>query len=356
MDFLNFLGDPVTLIGSLIVIFAAGYYIYSQQKQMKESGLPPGEYINEVLLQGHITWVLVFILFVSIAESLMAASIHPGGQQQINVAARFVAHLSVNMSGTLMNIMLAQRIVELVMSFNFLMDNKKAQDPRYYMLLIIKIVNIGWVGFAALGIPYLNYITIAQGLGELQNAKWAVRELLGQNLMYIYQAQGLPADYSPLSNLSYIMFASLGAMIVHYMLAIYDGFSAVASRLERELESPVKVMNLQEDIRRFATNPSEGIKYLISMAGHQRDKNDMSNIANQIVSSFASLEASKRAKIARNLATFVSRWKSLEANERGGKQNDAARRTLIDETLTFFRKSSAAGGLDRALSNRRRGE
>lgn len=347
-------GDPITLMASVMVLLGSGYFLYMQGKKMKDSGLNASDYINEVLLEGHLLWVLILIFIVSIAESLLAASIHPGGQQQINVAARFVAHFAINMGGTIMNIMLAQLVVQFLVSLNFIMDTKKSQDVRYYLLTIIRLTNILWVGFCAMYIPYFNYMTIAQGLGELQNAKWAVRELFGQNLTLIYQAHELGADYKALANLSYIMFASLGAMIVHYMLALYDGFSAVEKRLERELNNPGQLKpGFQEDVRRYTRNPSEGIRYLITMAGNQRDKADINTIVNSIVASYANLSIQKRSKIAINLGRIVSRWKSIEAEERGGTANTSKRAALTSETKDFFRKSHTDGGLDRALSNRR---
>jgi hypothetical protein len=367
MDFSSIFSDPASLVGSLLVIGGLIFFIVTENKKIAQSGLGTGEYINDVLLEGHIKWIIYLLLFISAAEALVAASIHPIAQalnpdlpvvpqHPLNVPARFITHLGINLGGTLMNIILPNRIVDLVLSFDFIFHKKKSNDPRYYMLSILKVIQVVWIGFAAFYIPYLNYMTIAQGLGELQMATWAIIDLFspitGKDLTLVYQYYGYSGDLNPMTLLSYVMFAALGAFLVHMILGGYDGMHAVVSRLERDLESPEKIKGLNDDIKKFATNPTEGIKYLISKVGNARDRADAANIVSIIVSKFSTLTPQKRSRIAINLARFVQRWRTMEGAG-STPRNDRARRTLTTETKDFFRKSSTAGGLDRALSNRR---
>jgi len=355
-QFFSFM-DPIALVGSLLVVVALVFLLYNENKKINESGLNTGDYINEVLLEGHAKWVLFFITLVSAAEALLAASIHPVGQPTVNTIARFTTHFAVNLGGSLMNIMVAHKISELVQSFDFLLDKKKANDPRHYMLLVFRLVAVFWVFFAAYYIPYLNYLTIAQGLGQFQMARWAVTEFLspitGTDLSLVYQAYGYPPDFNPLEHLDYLMFASLGAMLTHYILGLYDSISAVIARLDRSLNPVVgAVSSYNQDVKKYTQNPADGIRYLIMKVGTNQDRQNVKQIVDEIVTNFSGLSPKLRSRIGINLSNLVSRWKTFE----GGKNQDRKSgpgRTLVDDTLAFFRRSSKSGGLDRALSTRR---
>lgn len=357
MDFLQGI-DPLTLMGSILVFIAIGYYIWTEKKKLDESGLPIGEYITGVLLQGHVLWILIALIGICAAEAVFAASIHTG--TAVNPIARFFAHGSTAFGGMVMNILFAERVAEFLAAFGFLFDAKKINDPRRYILLFTEIVGLAIVGFAALYVPYLLYVTIASGLGELQNAEWAFWELpiwhfFGVDLRQEYVNAGFPVNYRPLEHLSYPMFASYGMMLVHYIFAGYDGWHAVRSRYKAELDGvPATRKNdsFQEDVRNYASNPSEGIRYLVTMAGNSRDKGNIQDIVRDIVLQYQKQRPPIKAKIATNLAKQVQRWKSYEAETRG-KDNPTKRKALTDDTHALFRKSMSAGGLERALSNRR---
>lgn len=361
--FVNLFSNPMATFGTIAVIVVLGFWIYTENKKRLESGLSTGDYINMVLLEGHAMWVIYLILFVCVAEAALAASIHPEcqgvDQHPINVPARFVAHFAINIAGTLMNIMLAQLVTQFISSMSFLTSAKKSMDFRYWMLAVMRLVQIVWVAFAAYYIPYFNYITIAQGLCELQNARWAFTELTSfitrKDLSLVYEYYRLGRDYEPLSHLSYVMFASFGAVLAHYILAIFDGISATIMQIERDINGlgSKGVNSFQDDHRRFASNPSEGIRFLIDRAGGRSDKQDVNNIVQSIVAAFTPLDPRKRSQIGVTMSRLVQKWRSLEAGERGGRLNQNARKALIDETRDFFRRSHRAGGLDRALSSQR---
>ena len=120
----------------------------------KNSDKNLGELINFIFLREKVTFNVVGMIFINVAEAFMAASISPPGEMPINPVARFLGHLVVALVG-----------ISLALSSMAALSKVKVAKEGKGGLVVKAMFTLG----LALFVPYLNALLIASGLREVNN-------------------------------------------------------------------------------------------------------------------------------------------------------------------------------------------
>jgi len=374
MDFLN--ENTAVLIGSLVIFGIIGFWFYQLHKKIKKSGLTLTEYINDVLLAQHMSFVLFVLVVLNISEAVYAASI-PETEKYLNPVARFFAHGGIQLVSIIMMVSLPQQIAELIddSKFIFSKSKKTRNDANRWMIWVSQLFIITLVAVTSISIPIINFYVIAAGLDERQVALWALQELAGYRLEESYIYYGLSKDYNPFLGephtgnmaLSYPMWAGMVLVYVHLALGLLDGVVALKRKLKRPYEEGLGTTETaservgsrtptQRELEKIKRNPEEALEYLIQKVGGPRNTKNIDQKIEDYLDIFEDLDRREKNSISNKMGQLVASWQQLDEDESAKKFSERIikRRDqeLTKQTLEFFRKSPKAGGFGRPLSRR----
>lgn len=181
----------VTTIVAAIVVGIIGYALY--KLRMKHPDRSLGDTINYIFLSDTTTFAVVSLIAVNVFEGIMAASIPSRpGEVDIQPIARFGGHLFISLIAIAFGLASIGALVKL--------KHVKGWGNR---------AEVGFIALvcfaAAMYIPYLNILLIAQGLGQLDQLAYVTRfNLTGFKYM------------------TYPMASSTIMWVLHYILMIAD--------------------------------------------------------------------------------------------------------------------------------------
>lgn len=157
-----------------------------------------GDLINFVFLRDKVTFNVLGMIFVNVAEAFMAASISPPGEIPINPLARFMGHLVVAIVG-----------ISLALSGMAALAKVKLAKDNRFNLWIKAITTV----VLALMVPYLNAMLIAAGLKEINNFAHFVHGDITGAMMHS----------------SYAMNATMIMTLMHYIFFGVDAVGILSS-------------------------------------------------------------------------------------------------------------------------------
>lgn len=201
---MNYLISMILGLGLVLAIIA---WIWWLKKKNPEMTL--GEVFSKILLREKFTTVILSVILINVAEAIMAASISPKGEIPVSPVARMLTHFTIAFAGIFFGIWLPSTIRGLLIG--------GTKDIKNFGKLFLVVVV---VGLSALFFPYLNALLISGGLKETH---------LFARILHGNFTGGF-------IHMSYVMQATVCALLAHYCLVLADGIMILASS-KKELES-----------------------------------------------------------------------------------------------------------------------
>lgn len=212
------------LAGATLAAFIAWAY-YATKRENK----PFGEVWNVMVVHQVESFLVVVTLMLFLAEAVLAATVHPPGEFPPPAIARFLSHFTISLAGMAANITLMKQFARI-----FEKDIDRVS-------LVARILLVFSLGMLAVGVPIMNGLFIAAGMGEdlkfylfLQdffNPFCSDSELADMVIKY----GGNPSEYRTYGAMPYALKVNVGLMYVHIFIAIIAGLFNLASQDRRKL-------------------------------------------------------------------------------------------------------------------------
>lgn len=339
----------ITIAGIVILLGLVGWVVWLKYKNPE---ITIGEVINILVLKEKVSIFIFANIIVNLASAIVAASIHPHGEAQVNTFARLLVHGSISLAGIVCNI-IAPVLVILVLEEISEQRSKKKKEASWFkaggMFFLTLVLAFGSIAF-----PLLNLSIIAGGLRELDKLYCLINYCQGYGGMYAFQ------------QMTYIMQAEVGAMIAHYFLAAVDALwiaiSPHAAMQEAIRQSVVETAkgskggggskadknvdkNKEKKEKKDADNLEAGIIYMLKRRGY-KDKalNDKVELANKTIDKMSAANRNKVAQAAAKLVSDIKTWDDSKEKKEASAEKVQEKNQLFDKRIyDLFAGSDASG-------------
>jgi hypothetical protein len=332
--------ESFVLIGlGLGTLVALGFILYTIKKSNPNASL--GDLINILLLREKVTIFIVGAIVANFAEGLMAASIHPVGEQQVNPLARYLVHTTISLVGIVCMLYLPNLLK--------VMASEKDASRRKGMYLLALSLLIGAVMF-----PFLNLLVMAGGLKEVDYLIWMLR--------FWHPAGGL---YS-FEQMSYVLQGSVAATFAHFFLMFIDGLFVVTSthkdvqvnidpanagKIEepRDKAKDIVSKNQAKKEENDLSQAEDSIQFLVRRLGTY--ESDLESKVKSLYNRFLTLDDGPRIKLSATLAALkadISSFDSLKKDMADDKKS-AKEIEFQSKIYKLFADPPSKGGLGQTL-------
>lgn len=302
------------VVGLAVVLGIGGIIWYSRTKH---PDMTIGDLINLAIVREKVSVFVFMNILINIAEGMAAAGIHPPGEEDVIFVARLFVHFAISFVAITSNIMAP---IMISMAWGIRKDKNK-RGRLAVMLFLITMLLIG-----ALGLPFLNLLIIAGGLGHTDTLMWFIKYF----------------DTSAWEAMPYILKATIGATFVHYLLATTDASwvmlnpsAAMSEAISKSLEdlggkkssgkkkdkkSSVdknKEKKDEQDIK----NVEDSILFTLRRYGYKGNK--LTNMVRECNKVFDNMDERRRTDVANRLAKIVSDIQSWDNSDLKKNATDA---------------------------------
>ena len=193
----------------------------------KNPELTFGDIVNNLFLREKVSVFIITCFIINFAEALMAASITPSGEVQVNPLARILSHMVIAIAAITCGLMLPTFFADL-----FAKESKKRAATLFIFIMAV---------FGTIALPYINVLLIANGLKQTQLLSLYILDLNPFNDMSsYYQSIGLSPMFSPSGAMQYPMITSIYVTFAHYFLVVLDGAFIIYNKKEDKKEDKDK--------------------------------------------------------------------------------------------------------------------
>lgn len=224
------------ILGLSITIFL-GFLIWRITTISKKNGDSIGETLNQFLLQEGELLLIVILILCYLSEAMIATSLHPKDEMIIDVAARFVSHISINLLGFLTSALATKFLIDFFKSLKYLskdIDSKghTIRKANWALPIVLGMLSFIFL-FSSFIIPYYNANIIAVGLDKSHEFEYAVNQIMffWKNDAQVAREFGYDAHMSVGKILGYNMLASFVVFIAHLLGSIAEGLLASLNNL-----------------------------------------------------------------------------------------------------------------------------
>lgn len=215
--------NSVALILGLITLSGIGWWMYKLKKNNPDMKL--GELLASWAVDETETIMMTVVLAMFLFSAILAATLQPPGENPPNVLARLGIHLVISFAGMACTL---TAVRDAATVFKKDIDNIQRVFSIFIFILVTGI---------SMGVPLLNLILIAAGLGEdLRVQLFLIDWLRSENTYQIALANaGLSKDFNSWNAMSYLLKAEAVATIIHYLLTILEAFRNIADPARRKM-------------------------------------------------------------------------------------------------------------------------
>lgn len=189
----------------LLIIVGLIFIFITLRKMPQNKGKELGKIIAEQFLLYPYSFLLVVDMLLAVAEAGFAASI---GDHFVNPVFRFVGHFTLLVASMFSTINFGKECRRFAVAV--LEKNWVALGPRFTLIIMYLLMSAG--------LPFLNAIIIANGLGQMTEVQLALTSLTSNEDQFILAATlaGKDMPYAPWQSLNYAMLVTLVMTVVHY--------------------------------------------------------------------------------------------------------------------------------------------
>jgi len=224
------------ILGLSITIFL-GILIWRITAISKKNGDSIGETLNQFLLQEGELMLIVILILCYLSEAMVATSLHPKDEMIIDVAARFISHISINLFGFLTSALATKFIIEFFKSIKYFSKDVDSKGVTIRKSNAALPLTLGMLSalflFASVIIPYYNANIIAVGLGRAHEFEYAVHRILffWSNNAQVARQFGYDPNIAVGQILGYNMLACFVVFITHLLGSVGEGLLASLNSL-----------------------------------------------------------------------------------------------------------------------------
>lgn len=214
----------IGIIIGIAILIALGFLIAKLMKNPQNKGKELGLIVGELMIAYPMTWFFGFILFITLAEAFLAASL---SSETASPLARIMMHTGMG----LLSVFAAMVWIKELHNLGSDVKAKEYKDASIsFGLMVI-------TGFLTFFTPLLNLVVIANNLDQIQHLTLLVQRFtpwipLRTYYAGVYSAGFDVATYNPLQAMNDVMIATVGGTIVHIMLIIWEGLKIARSKRE----------------------------------------------------------------------------------------------------------------------------
>lgn len=353
---------------------------------LKKKEMTLSEYLKQTFHRDWTVLILGFLAFLCLGEGLFAAFIKGTGTE-VNVFARFIAHVTVSLMSIVFSIGTPKMMVDTIEVFLEMRGDKKKRKPITYLLLIWNTLAVFFLITCALFVPFINLYIISVGIGKTQEMWFAFNEWILQRDLYdVYlqlvdiqhpnwerKRQELFAyNYNPLIDMGYMGAASFLIYIVHILVALADGvitasqaiyekyqnkFGDSSNRTKRAYkkykEEKTSSKKKKEERKEQALDePEKIIEDLLLFMDTYEDDDERGKKVNQLTEIFTQdLLDNQQTRIATKMAERISdidNYYDLE-DDREDSKNQKMKSDIQNKIARLFRTSPERGGFGQAI-------
>lgn len=310
---------PTMWIGLGFLAITLGWVVWMKYQSPDDT---LGDIFGKLLFREKFTIFLGLTFLINIGEGVMAASIHPVGQMPVNELARILTHLSISLV-SIVSAMWAARLL-----FDVFTAPKDEERSKYWL----RWCAFGITTFAAVFLPYLNLIIISGGLQETHH------------LQALLRGEGAVAY----NNMSYVMQASCGASVAHYLLITIDAIYTlyVDQGGDTTLNVNERINNRSRKEQQEALdNFEDHVRYLLVRYSYKNNKlaNKISTAKNKYDAMGKTAHKVSLAFKCAELVVQIKKWDSEQAHKLSGDEKKAAKKRFLKKIFELF-KASPNGG------------
>lgn len=195
----------ISALMGLLIIVGLIFIFITLRKMPQNKGKELGKIIAEQFLLYPYSFLLVVDMLLAVAEAGFAASI---GDHFVNPVFRFVGHFTLLVASMFSTINFGKECRRFAVAA--LEKNWVALGPRFTLIVLYLVMSAG--------LPFLNAIIIANGLGQMTEVQLALISLTSNEDEFILAATlaGKDMPYAPWQALNYAMLVTLVMTVVHY--------------------------------------------------------------------------------------------------------------------------------------------
>ena len=343
----------ITLVGLAILAGLVGWVAWLK---WKNPDITVGEVINILVLKEKVSIFIFGNIIVNLASAIVAASIHPQGEAEINTLARLLVHGSISVAAIVCNIIWPVLVILVSEEISNQRKKDKKKDRSYTKaggLIFLTIV----LAFGSVGFPLLNLSIIAGGLREVDKLYCLLNYCQGYGGIYAFQ------------QMTYIMQAEVGAMIAHYFLAAVDALwiaisphSAMQDAIRRSVVEGASKSdsssgkgggkadktvekNKDKKEKKDVENLEGGIIYMLKRRGYKdKSLDEKVELANKKIDSMSAANRNRVAQAAAKLVSDIKTWDDSKEKKEASAEKVKEKNELFDKRIyDLFAGSDASG-------------
>ena len=311
-----------------------GVIWWSRTLLKKNPDLTFGDIVNNLFLREKVSVFIITCFIINFAEALMAASITPSGEVQVNPLARILSHMVIAIAAITCGLMLPTFFADL-----FAKENKKRLATAFIFMMAV---------FGTIALPYINVLLIANGLKQTQLLNLYILDLNPMNDMpSYYQSIGLSPMFSPSGAMQYPMITSIYVTFAHYFLVVLDGAFIIYNKKESKPDAKKpdgnKDTNKDADKDKDTKDPISKLIKRYSNGSLEADEEKSKITTAHAIHN--GLETSAKVRLSSNIAAMMEKVNAFDATSHSlsAEEKKTKKQDLRKAIFKFFAASTKHG-------------